>query len=104
MSSMSGSASIDFIAHHVHDDFGHAARLAVARALEDDVFHLAAAQVLNALLAQNPGNRVGNVALAAAVGPDNGGNSVPCEEYFGVVREGFEASDLQALEFEHSAK
>ena len=98
MSSMSGSASIDFVAHHVHDDFGHAARLTVARALKDDVLHLAAAQVLDALLAQNPGDRVGNVALAAAVWPDDGGYSVSCEENFGVVREGFEAGDFEAFE------
>ena len=73
----------------------------VARALEDDVFHLAAAQVFNPLLAQNPGNRVGDVALAAAVRADDGGYSVSCEDYFGVVGEGFEAGDFQALEFEH---
>ena len=92
---------IDLIAHQMHDDFGHTAGLAVARTLEDDVFHLAAAQVLNPLLAQNPGDRVGDVALTAAVRADDGGYSVSCEDYFGVVGEGFEAGDFQALEFEH---
>ena len=43
---------VDFITDQVHDDFGHAAGRAVARALKDDVLHLAAAQVLNALLAE----------------------------------------------------
>jgi hypothetical protein len=51
----------------VHDDFGHAARRTIARALKDDVLHLAAAQVLNALLAEDPRDRIGNVALAAAI-------------------------------------
>jgi hypothetical protein len=57
--------------------------------------------VFDALLAQNPGNRVGNIALAAAVGADDGGDSVSCEDYFGVVGEGFKPSDFQTLEFEH---
>ena len=92
---------IDLIAHQMHHDFGHATWLAVARALEDDVFHLAAAQMLNPLLAQNPCDGVGNVAFAAAVRAYDGGYSVSCEDYFGVVGEGFEAGDFQALEFEH---
>jgi hypothetical protein len=40
-----------FVTHHVHDDLGHTTRLTVPRALKDDVFHLSAAQVLNALFA-----------------------------------------------------
>src|SRR5687767_107263 len=40
-------------------------------AVEDDVFHLLAAQALGALLPQYPGNGVGYVALAAPVGADN---------------------------------
>ena len=98
---MSGSCSIDFVAHHVHDDFGHAAGLAISRALKDHVLHCAAAQMLDALLAENPGDRIGDVALAAAVWPDDGGNSVTCEENFGVVREGFEAGNFEAFQFEH---
>jgi hypothetical protein len=86
----------------VHDHFRHAARRPVARALEDDVFHLAAAQVLNALLAEDPCDGVGNVALTAAVRTNDGSDSVSSEDYFGVVGEGFKASDFQALEFEHS--
>ena len=101
MSSMSGSASIDLVADQVHHDFRHTTCGPVARSLKDDVFHLAAAQVLDTLLAQNPRNRVSNVAFAAAVRADDGGYSVSCEDYFGVVGEGFEAGDFQALEFEH---
>ena len=46
-------------------DFRHAGRFAVARAGEDDVFHLDAAQALGGLLAQHPGDGVGDVRLAA---------------------------------------
>src|SRR5690606_7860271 len=46
-------------------------RLSLVGTLEDDVLHLAAAQRLRALLAQNPADRVGDIALAAAVWPDD---------------------------------
>ena len=85
----------------MHDDFRHAAGSTVARALEDNVLHLAAAQVLDALLAEDPGDGVGNITFAAAVRANDGGDSVSCEDYFGVVGEGFEASNFKALEFEH---
>src|SRR5882724_9648218 len=91
-----------FVAHHVHDDFGHAAGGAIARALKDHIFHLAATQMLNALFPENPGYGVGDIALAAAVWPDNAGNAVTCEENFCVIREGFEAGNLEAFQFEHA--
>ena len=69
----------------------------IARALKDDVLHLAAAQMLYALLAQNPGDRIGNVALAAAIRPDDAGDSVTGEDDFSVVREGFKAGDFEAF-------
>ena len=56
----------------------------------------------DALFAEDPGDRVSHVALAAAVRTNDGGDSVPSEDYFGVVGEGFEPSDFQAFEFEHS--
>src|SRR6185369_6877248 len=92
---------VDFVADHVHDDFRHAARRTIARALEDDVLHLAAAQMLNALLAEDPCDRVGNIALAAAIRANDGGDSVSGEEYFGIVGEGFEPGNFEAFEFEH---
>ena len=92
------------VPHHVHDHFSHAAGLAVSRALEDDVLHLPAAQMLHALFAQHPGYGVRDIALAAAVWPDNGGNAIPCKDNFGVVREGFEPGDLEAFQFEHARK
>ena len=90
------------VAQHVHDDFSHATWFAVSRALEDHILHGAAAQMLDALLAQDPGDGVRDIALATAVGSDNGGNSLPSEEYFGVVREGFETGNLEAFQFEHA--
>jgi hypothetical protein len=57
--------------------------------------------VFDALFTENPGYCIRNVAFAAAVWPDNGSNSVTCEENLGVVREGFETGNLEALQFEH---
>ena len=42
---------------------------------EDDVLHLAAAQRLGALLPHHPGQRVDDVGLARAVGPDHAGDA-----------------------------
>ena len=71
-------------------DFGGAGGLSRIGAAEDDVFHLVAAQALGALLAKHPRERVGHVALAAAVGSDNGGDAtVECQ--LGSVREGLKA-------------
>ena len=56
-------------------DLGHAYRLASRRAREDDVFHGLAAQLLGALLAQDPQNRVGNVRFSRAVRPDDNGQT-----------------------------
>ena len=91
------------VAHHVEHDLRHPRRQAVLRALEDNVLHLAAAKVLDLLLAQDPRDCVGDVRLAAAVGADNHGDAVACEDEFCVVGEGFEAGDFEALEFEHAA-
>ena len=52
--------------------FGGRRRLSRVAAAEDDVLHLVAAQALGALLAHHPGDGVGDVALAAAVGSDDG--------------------------------
>ena len=56
--------------------FGRAAGLAGVAAGEDDVLHLVAAEALGALLAQHPGDGIGYVALAAAVGTDDGGHTL----------------------------
>jgi hypothetical protein len=54
-----------------HADLGHAERLGGVGAVEDHVLHLGPAHGLGALFAQDPADGVRDVALAAAVGPDN---------------------------------
>ena len=81
--------------------FGHARGLAVARAGEDDVFHARAAQRLGRLLAQHPGDGVGNVGFSAAVRPHNSGDAVAVEFQLGAVAERLESQNLQLLQFQH---
>ena len=82
------------VSDHVQDDFGHAAGLTVARALKDDILHLSAAQVLDSLLAQHPGDCVRNVTFAAAIRAYDRSDAVACEDNFRVIGEGFESGDL----------
>ena len=83
--------------------FRRAGRLAGVAAAENHVFHAIAAQALGALLAQYPRDRVGDVALAAAIGPDDGGDAA-VERQLGRIREGFEARDFESLKSHGSAK
>ena len=70
-------------------DFGGPGGLARIGTVEDDVFHLVAAEALGALLAEHPRQRIGHVGLTAAVGSDNGGDTtVECQ--LGPIREGLE--------------
>ena len=80
--------------------FGHARRLAVARAGKDDVFHARTAQGLGRLLAQHPRDRIGDVRLAAAVRADNGRHAVSVELELGAVAERLEPENLKPLQFE----
>ena len=64
---------------------------------EDDVLHLAAAQRLGALLAHHPGQRVDNIGLTRAVGPDNCGDT-GLKPQSRRRCEGFETLQRQALE------
>ena len=77
-------------------DFRRAGRLAGVAAAEDHVLHAVAAQALRALLAKHPGERVDDVALAAAVGADNGGDPV-VEGQLGAIGKALEARDLETL-------
>ena len=86
----------DLVSHQVQDDFSHATGFAIARALKDDVFHFGAAQVLDALLAQDPGDSVGNIALAAAIRADNAGYAITSEDEVSMVRKGLKARDFEA--------
>ena len=85
-------------------DFGHAGGFAVAGAGEDDVFHLDAAEAFGGLLAEDPGDGVGDVGFAAAVGADDGGDAVSGELDLGSIAEGLEAEDLDFFELEHARR
>ena len=54
----------------------HAGRRSSGRAREDHVDHFFAAEALARALAEHPLDRIDDVALAAAVGPDDAGHSV----------------------------
>src|SRR5208283_650735 len=79
---------------------GHAHGLALARAGEDDVLHVDAAQQPRRLLAQHPRDGVGDIRLAAAVRSDDGSNALALEAKIGAIRERLETEDLQLLQFE----
>ena len=64
-------------------------RFAFFRSVEYDVLHRTSAQKFCRLLAENPANRVRNVAFSAAVRSDYRGNTVS-ERDFVLVRERFE--------------
>ena len=82
-------------------DLGGAGRLSRIRAAEDDVFHLLAAQALRALFAHDPGQGVGDVALAAAVRADNRGHPA-VEGQLGAIGKRLEAGYFETFET-HSA-
>src|SRR5687768_9396629 len=84
----------NFITYEVHHDLSHSAGWSIAGTLEDNVLHFSAAKVFYALFTQHPGDGVGHIALSAAIWADNGGYSVSCEDYFGVVGEGLKAGDF----------
>ena len=67
-----------------------------AGAVEDDVGHLAAAQALGRLLAEDPADRVDDVALARPVRPDDAGDARR-EVEPGLVGERLEADQFEAL-------
>ena len=96
-----GVAVVDLGINEGERDLGHAGGLAVAGAGKDDVFHLDTAEAFCALLAEDPGDGVGDVGFAAAVGADDGGDAGAGELDLGAVTEGLEAEDLDLLELEH---
>ena len=72
----------------------HAQGPALLGAIEDHVLHLGAAERLGALLAQHPAHGVGDVALAAAVGPDDGRDAA-AELQLCLFSKGFESLHFQ---------
>src|SRR5690606_23742885 len=74
-------------------------RLSGRAAREDDILHLGAAQQLGALLPQHPANAVGHIALAAAVGPHDGGDARD-ELQLRTIGEGFEADHFKPFQIQ----
>ncbi|KZX19958.1 hypothetical protein ACH61_02939 [Rathayibacter tanaceti] len=83
-------------------DLRPAERTAGGGAREDDILHLAAAERLGALLPHHPGQRVDDVALARAVGPDDAGDA-RLEGERGRLSEGLEPLEGQALQVHPAA-
>src|SRR6185312_1381239 len=91
---------VDFGIDQRKRNFGHAGGLAVACAREDDVFHLDAAQSFGGLLAEDPGDGVGDIGLATAVRTDDGGDTLAGELHFGAIAERFDAENLNFAKLE----
>ncbi len=83
-------------------NLGHAGGLAVARAGEDDVLHVNAAQQSRRLFAQHPRNGIGDIRFAATVGADDGRNTVALKAKVGAVAERLEPEDLQLFQFQQA--
>ena len=85
-----------FVAEHqLHA--GAAGRLAVARAIEDDVLHRLAAQLAGLAFAEHPAHRIHDVGLAAAIGPDDA-DQLAGQLEGGGFGEGLEARELDLVE------
>ena len=75
-------------------NFAERQPLALFGAVEDNVLHLGAAQLLGALFAQHPFDGVRDVALAASVRPHNAGDSILKYDLH-AIRKGFKPVDNQ---------
>ena len=84
------------------DRLGHALRLAVLGAREDDVVGAAGAQRSVRLLAEDPADRIGHVALPRAVRADDRVDA-RVEDEAGRVGERLEAVEAELLEAAHVA-
>ncbi len=83
-------------------DLGDTHRLARRRAREDDVLHGLTAQLLGALLAQDPQNRVGDVRFSRAVGTDDDGQA-RLKRHMGAVGKRLEPFEREGLEIHGSS-
>ena len=86
-----GDLAVAVVEHQF--DRGGAHRLARRRAVEDDVGHRVAAQVLRGQLAHHPAHRVDDVGFAAAVGADDAGE-IAWKSHGGRVGERLESSNF----------
>jgi len=84
-------------------DLREADTLSPIGAGEDDVLHLLAAQARRTLFAEHPLDRIDDVALAAAVGPDDDVDAV-VEAEFRFVREALEAVQDEFLDLHVDAE
>ena len=82
--------------HHL----GDVARRTGAGAGEDDVLHLRAAHLLGRGLAHHPLERLDQVRLAAAVGPDDASHS-RLDDELRRIDEGLEAGEPELVELDH---
>src|ERR1019366_9006643 len=82
-----------------HRDFREAEAAARGGTVENDVGHLAAAQALGGLLAEDPAHGIDDIALARPVGSDDSSDAVAELEH-GLVGKALEADEFQA--FEHA--
>ena len=83
-------------------DLGDTHRLTRRRAREDDVLHGLAAQLLGALLTQDPQNRVGDVRFSRAVGTDDDGQA-RLKRHMGAVGKRLEPFEREGLEIHGSS-
>ncbi len=86
--------AVGVIEHQLDARLTH--RLATGGAVEDDVSHRFATEVLRRTLAHHPANGVDDVRLAAAIGADNR-RHVTGEVHRGRIDEGLEPRELDAL-------
>ena len=92
---LAGQGVVGVIEDQLDAGLGH--RFAGIGAVEDDVGHRLAAQVLRRTLAHHPAHRIDDVGLAAAVGADDR-RHVAREIHRGGVDEGLEARQLDGLQ------
>ena len=78
-------------------DFREITRPAAGGPAKDDVVHRAAAQSTRRILAHDPAERFGEIGLAAAVRPDNAGQT-RADRHLCRVGEGFEADQAQPID------
>ena len=83
-------------------DLGNTHRLARRRAREDNILHGLAAQLLGALLAQDPQNRVRDVRFSRAVGTDDDGQA-RLKRHMGAVGKRLEPFEREGLEIHGSS-
>ena len=83
-------------------DLGHTHRFTRRRARKDDIFHGLAAQLLGALLTQDPQNRVGYVRFSRAVGTDDDGQA-RLKRHMGAVGKRLKPFEREGLEIHGSS-